>query len=255
MKQQNTRPDNYNSLFAVNFRNLIDKAKDGYQKLGRKKNIRKELADHCGVSEQSISNWYNGKNEPDPMQRKAIAEYFGIAEDFLFGDHSLRRSIRIASEEKTSFDVKQIWTAIFKSAFDGGQDYFSRAISLFFAYSEFVPEMLKCITRAAQLLEDKTTPIKLEDLTIDKEFAVRMLIRAYCEQLEKALIKATYDQKITVSFSGKGDAEIISKWLEGCMSDYQALETKINVVEEGRFSLDDFIPILFDLNTLQDKGE
>lgn len=268
MKQQNTRPDNYNSLFAVNFRNLIDKAKDGYQKLGRKKNIRKELADHCGVSEQSISNWYNGKNEPDPMQRKAIAEYFGIAEDFLFRDHSPRQNIQFSDEEQADFDDAQIWDGIIRSASGVSIDNAVAILTLYDTFYEFVPETLKCITRAAHVLKDKNTRFEFEDLAITKEFAARMLIHDYCETIEKALTDAAFkhasakacvefadNNRITVEILSaaikayvKDEKPDISKLIEKKLAELDNLseeerEVQISII---RMSLEKFIPRILD---------
>lgn len=268
MKQQNTRPDNYNSLFAVNFRNLIDKAKDGYQKLGRKKNIRKELADHCGVSEQSISNWYNGKNEPDPMQRKAIAEYFGIAEDFLFRDHSPRQNIQFSCEEQADFDNDQIWDGIMKTAAGVSADDAVAAFALCEAFYEFVPETLKCITRAAHVLKDKSTRFEFEDLAITKEFAARMLIHDYCEHIEKALTDAAFKHasaKALVEFAdnnriaaeilsaaikayAKDEKPDISKLIEKKLAELDNLSEEERVAQISKISIgiEQYIPLLLD---------
>lgn len=268
MKQQNTRPDNYNSLFAVNFRNLIDKAKDGYQKLGRKKNIRKELADHCGVSEQSISNWYNGKNEPDPMQRKAIAEYFGIAEDFLFRDHSPRQNIQFSDEEQADFDDDQIWDGIMKSTAGVSVDNVVAAVVLREVFYEFVSETLKCITRAAHVLKDKNTRFEFEDLAITKEFAAKMLIHDYCEHIEAALTDAAFKHasaKALVEFVAnnriafeifsaavnarvKGEKVGISKLIEKKVAEMDNLseEERLVQISKLRISIEQFAPILLD---------
>jgi len=50
---------------------------------------QKQLAIALDVGQTTISNWESGKQEPNPSQRKKLAEYFKISEAELFADLSL----------------------------------------------------------------------------------------------------------------------------------------------------------------------
>ena len=53
--------------------------------LRKQKNISQEtLADHLGISFQSISKWENGISLPDVTMIPAIASFFGVSTDELF---------------------------------------------------------------------------------------------------------------------------------------------------------------------------
>ena len=45
------------------------------------KMTQKDLANACGVSESTVSNWENGKSEPTVSQAKLIGEVVGIYYD------------------------------------------------------------------------------------------------------------------------------------------------------------------------------
>ena len=45
-----------------------------------------QLAEHLNVTRQAVSNWENGKTQPDIETLTAIAAYFGISvEDLIYG--------------------------------------------------------------------------------------------------------------------------------------------------------------------------
>ena len=186
MKQQNTKPDNYNSLFAINFRVLVDGTKDGFQRAGKKKNVRKELAEHCGVSEQSISNWYNGKNEPDPMQRKAVAEYFKLPEDYLFRDHSSIRGVKFVDKRIPDYDDSSAWEALERTAKSEKQLEIIRMVS------RFRPDLFSGILDIFSLMISESEMddylIEFEGAIVSRNIIVDYLIHQYCSNLETALI-------------------------------------------------------------------
>ena len=56
------------------------------RKLRRKKNITmKQLGEMVGVSESAISQYENGKRQPDQPTLIKIADYFNVSTDYLLG--------------------------------------------------------------------------------------------------------------------------------------------------------------------------
>lgn len=62
---------------------------------------QKQLADHIGVSQQSINKYENHNIEPDIETLIRIADFFDTSVDYLIGHSSVRRKI----ENTTPFDL------------------------------------------------------------------------------------------------------------------------------------------------------
>jgi transcriptional regulator with XRE-family HTH domain len=84
---KNTQPkrnidvqDNYNSKFAVNLRELLEKSPRTNERT-----TYKVLAEYLNVKQQSVSSWANGTTIADTKHLAPIAEYFGVSTDYLLG--------------------------------------------------------------------------------------------------------------------------------------------------------------------------
>lgn len=80
----------YDSIFPTQLRKLLD----------RPGMTQQQLADHLGVSRQSIAQWKDGKTAPEIYYIKEIAEFFGVAYEYLFdgGDNATYKNIEIGKE-------------------------------------------------------------------------------------------------------------------------------------------------------------
>jgi len=72
----------YNAPFARRLRSLFIESKTS----------QKKLAEHIGVTQQSVSQWRNGDSVPDIYKFKKIAEFFGVSYEYLYGDSDSRFS-------------------------------------------------------------------------------------------------------------------------------------------------------------------
>ena len=74
-KGKNTASDYHNRTFPGRLQKLIR----------TRKVTQKELADYCGVKRQSIGQWKDGRNKPDIVSLRRIAEFFNVSADYLLG--------------------------------------------------------------------------------------------------------------------------------------------------------------------------
>ncbi len=81
--------------------------KDTLRTLRQKKNITQEaLANHLGITPQSVGKWERGEGYPDITLLPAIALYFDVTIDELLGVGQVRIEETIASYEKESHRLK-----------------------------------------------------------------------------------------------------------------------------------------------------
>jgi transcriptional regulator with XRE-family HTH domain len=85
----------YNRPFPTRLRYLLDETKTSQGK----------LAKAIEVSQQAVGKWANGISEPDMSYFKAIAEYFGVSYEYLYGDSkSKKRENLLIADELGLFD-------------------------------------------------------------------------------------------------------------------------------------------------------
>ena len=49
---------------------------------------QKDVAEHMGISQQTVASWESGRTEPNVAAIKTMIEYFNISANYLFGDES-----------------------------------------------------------------------------------------------------------------------------------------------------------------------
>ena len=71
---------------------------ENIRRLRRERNLtQEETAAHLGISFQSVSKWERGDGYPDITMLPALANYFGVSVDELFG--------MSVTEKKSKYDV------------------------------------------------------------------------------------------------------------------------------------------------------
>lgn len=84
---------------------LIDK---NLRELRKNRGTRQEdLAEHLGVSVQSVSKWEHGENLPDLTLIPAIASYYDVTVDDLLGVGEIRKKEKIKAYEDESNKLRQ----------------------------------------------------------------------------------------------------------------------------------------------------
>ncbi len=79
-----------------------------------KKYTQKQLADEIGAKHNSVSDWENDKNRPDPDTIESICEVLDISANYLFGTRDPRdllspEAVNIAQAyDKADFDRQNI---------------------------------------------------------------------------------------------------------------------------------------------------
>lgn len=51
-----------------------------------KRGTRKELASNLGISPNTITDWWSGKNKSYPKYAKQIADFFDVSVEYLYGN-------------------------------------------------------------------------------------------------------------------------------------------------------------------------
>ncbi len=75
--------------------------KDKLRELRRKKNVTQEaLANHLGITPQSVGKWERGEGFPDITLLPAIALYFGVTVDELLGVEEARKEAKLAAYDR-----------------------------------------------------------------------------------------------------------------------------------------------------------
>ena len=176
----------FNSSFAVNLRSWIEREQRDRKALGTKGNVKNELAKHCGVTLMTVSNWYNGVNEPKPETRKKVAEFFHEAESTLYEEQRKKSALpdteRMVNDSAAWCSLEESCTTEEAREFVENwrcrmPDFFSRTIafvSLAYALNN---------SQEASVL-----PIT-EHYKFPPETVANMIISAYCRELERALCK------------------------------------------------------------------
>jgi transcriptional regulator with XRE-family HTH domain len=75
-KGRKPKTTNYNNIFAVRLRELIEK----------KAIVHETMAKGIGVCRQAIGKWANGETVPDVFTAAKLAKYFEVSTDFLVGN-------------------------------------------------------------------------------------------------------------------------------------------------------------------------
>lgn len=98
--------------------------KNTLKKLRQQKNITQEqLADHLGITYQSVGKWERGEGFPDITLIPTIALYFGITSDELLGIDKKRIDQKITDYQKQSAELRnkgqtvenlELWQKAFK---------------------------------------------------------------------------------------------------------------------------------------------
>jgi transcriptional regulator with XRE-family HTH domain len=78
----------YDSAFPSRLRKL----------LGITKTRQESLAEHCGVSRQSVAQWKDGKTKPDIYYLGKIADFFNVTTDFMLGRSTIPNSSAVDVE-------------------------------------------------------------------------------------------------------------------------------------------------------------
>lgn len=66
----------------------------------RKKMSQRELAEHIGVSQQTVGSWETGRTEPDQEMTKFLADFFGVSTDYLLEKTDTRELPLTLKDEK-----------------------------------------------------------------------------------------------------------------------------------------------------------
>lgn len=83
--------------------------KDTLREPRRKKNITQgTLANHLGITQQSVGKWERGEGLPDITLLPAIALYFGISVDELLGVEKAKIEEKIAQYENQSYALQHV---------------------------------------------------------------------------------------------------------------------------------------------------
>ena len=90
-------------MFTENFRKLVDESVYSQH----------ELAPRLKVSQQTVSQWYTGKNYPRMEQLQRIASCFGVSMASLVGDTDVLKDEIIESlNELSKADLKAVYDFI-----------------------------------------------------------------------------------------------------------------------------------------------
>lgn len=172
----------YDSPFAVNFRKHIDRTQAACKAEKPKRNIRKELARHCGVSEQTISNWYNGNNEPKPELRGKVASFFRVSESDFYGT------------ETDLFDSDFIndvalWEKLESICKEEDIEYIENFRKQYPCFFSHLIQVLHA-TSKLDLHHRLGGQVEIGNLIIPKRNLAKMLIGSFCRKLEQAMCYA-----------------------------------------------------------------
>ena len=66
----------------------------------RKKMSQRELAEHIGVSQQTVGSWETGRTEPDQEMTKLLANFFEVSTDYLLEKTDTRDLPLTSKDEK-----------------------------------------------------------------------------------------------------------------------------------------------------------
>lgn len=73
-----------------------------------KKLSQEELAEHIGISRQTLSKWENGESLPDIEKAKALADFFSVTIDDLLSYDSQNKGIPIPPKGKHAFGIVKV---------------------------------------------------------------------------------------------------------------------------------------------------
>lgn len=130
---------------------LGDKIKALRRRDGRK---QEDLSAALGVTNQAVSRWEANKGYPDMELIPAIANYFHVSIDELFG-YDNDRETRLASYIETIDKMRELEGDQFKTAFEEQENYLRKALAEF-------PNEWKLQMRLAWVLQSKAIYNKKE---------------------------------------------------------------------------------------------
>lgn len=75
--------------------------------------LQSDLADILNVGQGTISNWENGKTEPDQESLKLIAQHFNVSLDYLLGFSDEKNSVPVLDfEQKQEEPTQEEWDSL-----------------------------------------------------------------------------------------------------------------------------------------------
>ena len=201
------------------------------KELRRKRELsQKELANHLGVSFQSVSKWENGIAMPDVSLIPVIAYFFDVSTDELFDyerlntEHKVEEICREAAECRDDNPSKAE-----KILRKGLKQYPANEIILNnLLYTMRAPERNQEVVEICKSILEVT---RLDDVKYD---VLRILAETYHAMGEQALVKPTLEQIPEIYFS---KVELMAKLLDGT----EALEA---AMLQALLSRDDLLDML-----------
>lgn len=203
---------------------------------------QKELANHLGVSFQTVSKWENDVAMPDVSLIPVIAYFFDVSTDELFDYERINTERKIeelcAEAAKLRYENPAKAEEILKQ---GLKQYPANEIILNnLLYTMRSPERNQEVVEICKSILEVT---KLDDVKYD---VLRILAETYHAMGEQALIKPTLEQIPEIYFS---KVELVAKLLDGA----EALEV---AMLQALLSRDDLLDMLSRAAQLyHEKGE
>ena len=127
-----------------------------------KKITQSQLAEHLGVSEQSVSKWENDQCAPDVSLFPVIADFFGVSIDRLFGYHmnsytdEVRQILKAADDSLDTYkEIEIIGEGLQK--YPNSPElkiYLAASLSMVNRISENAEERQKAVKKAVRLCDE-----------------------------------------------------------------------------------------------------
>ena len=167
--------------------------------LRHKKRISQEkLAERLNVSFQAVSKWENDLSLPDVMQFPALAEFFGVSTDALFGLDGLETERRIEAICRRSWECRDAEPEQAEAILrEGLERYPGNPILLNnLLYVIRTPERRQEVVRLCRLLTENSADY--DDVRFD---AWRILAETYAEMGEQLLAQEAVRQLPEIYFT------------------------------------------------------
>ena len=172
--------------------------KETLRELRRKKNITQEaLANHLGITPQSVGKWERGEGFPDITLLPAIALYFGISVDELLGVEKARIEDKIAKYENQAHALKHV----------GKVEEAAKILEQ--AYAEFPNDCGVMESFMSTLYFIQRTPIEDERAALIEELGERILEESKVTSQRESAI-----QILTYLYNENGDKETALKYAD-----------------------------------------
>lgn len=131
-----------------------------FEQLLRKKGVSSyKVAKEAGVTQTALSNWKSGRSTPTAKTLQKIADYFGVAIDYLMtGDNSSEQGLTARDNRDIAKDLDSIMEKL-TSGENGPASYNGEEISPE-AAELFKDELEIALKRLKLINKDKYTPKK-----------------------------------------------------------------------------------------------